>query len=325
MLVKELDLNLSMLDQEQAWYSILLEPIFLRRTYRNPTRPDNIPGCKFFVGSDGVLFLKDFSTDETYTCVSAYSKIHHVSYSQALKELYHNVCRTTPIQSIKLTKIKTLSVGINIVEKEFSNEDIEYWGRLGLTINDLIVDQFSVKSLESYSFSYIDKEGSKPNTKRFYPSDLAFAYCGQYTGFKLYFPQRNKMSGKFRNSLKDNEVFYKVRNANNLIITKSHKDFLILNKMIKESGLAWSVTHVQSESTIPIRDEFNYDGNVVTLLDNDKAGIIASEKFKESYPHAIIEYIPVDKAKDLSDFITNYSYREAYKFINSLLIKHYVI
>lgn len=323
MLLKELELDLSMLDQELAWYSIMLEPIALRKMYRNPTRPDNTPGCKFFLNPDGHLFLKDFSTDETFSCVSAYSKIHHIPYNRALKELYHNVCRTTPIQTIKLDRLKPSNVGIDIVEREFTKEEIAYWSRLGLSVEDLVVDQFSVKALESYTFTYSSEE--KKGSRKCYPSDMAFAYCGDYSGVKLYFPERNKHSGRFRNSLKDNEVFFKVRSLDNIIVTKSHKDFLILNKMIKESGLPWSVTHVQSENTIPLRDEFNFNGNVVTLLDNDAAGIKASEKFKEKYPYALIEYIPKEKGKDLSDYITNYSYKEAYKFINSLLIKHYVI
>lgn len=312
-----------MLDQELAWYSIMLEPIALRKLYRNPTRPDNTPGCKFFLNPDGHLFLKDFSTDETFSCVSAYSKIHHIPYNRALKELYHNVCRTTPIHTIKIDRLKPSNVGISIVERDFTQNEIEYWAKLGLSKEDLTVGQFSVKAVESYTFTYSseDRQGSR----KYYPSDMAFAYCGEYEGLKLYFPERNKHSGKFRNSLKDYEVFYKIRSSDNLIITKSHKDFLILNKMIKESGLPWSVTHVQSENTIPIRDDFNYNGNVITLLDNDVAGVKASEKFKEKYPHALIEYIPKEKGKDLSDFITNNSYKEAYKFISSLLIKHYVI
>lgn len=325
MLLKELDLDISMLNQELAWYSILLEPIKLQRAYRNPTRLDNHPSCKLFISSNGDLLLKDYSNNETYNCVLAYSKIHHISYRQALSELYFNVSRTTPIQTIKIEKVKPTDIGISIVEKPFTEQDENYWSNLGLTKDDLVVDSFSVKSVESCTFTFTDKESSKSSSKTLYPSDLAFAYVGNYNGLKLYFPERNKAVGRFKNTLKDFEVFFKIRSTTNLIITKSHKDFLILNKMIKESGLDWSVTHVQSESSIPIREELNYEGNIVLLLDNDNAGIQASERFKSKYPHAILEYIPVEKGKDISDFITNYSYKEAYKFISSLLIKHYVI
>ena len=334
MTLKDIELmktcNVTLLDQEDIWTLILGEVVNLNNSYRNPTRTDNSPGCRFVV-KDGVLFLKDFSTGEALNCVKAYSKIYGIAkYIDAYKELYVRKlkCKSVVRPKIDLsqnsTPVGTSSIQILIEERPFNKFDEMYWAKAGLSLSDLKSERFRVVRVDSYTFVFENNSVNKSKTIYLSDSensiDTCYAYLYETGRAKLYFPFRSKGSSRFKSNLNENMVYEEIRNPKEWIITKSHKDFLLIRKMVLELKLDVSVTHVQNEGSFPKRKEW-LDCDFLVLFDNDEAGIKASQSFQSYYKKSAIEFIPNEKAKDLSELVANTSYEEAKAFLESIYQK----
>ena len=280
------------IDQFAAWSYILHESVDLKRQYINPTRTDKSPGCKFMV-KNNELVLMDFSKGTGMNCGQAYMKIHNVGYLDALKSLYMITKKGTFIKNIDLKILeKVKNCTIQITPKSYTKKFLTYWGVLGVSEDQLKRESTRVYEVKSYSLKF-------EYNKTYYPSDLVFAYKGQ-DGFKIYFPERDKP--RFKSSLTESDVWQVVRNPGKWIIAKSHKDLLALESLTQDTD--FSIGMVQNEGSYPKVKEWQSAHLLYTLFDNDNAGILAGERFREFYLNAVNWTIPKELGfKDITDYI----------------------
>ena len=268
-----------------CWEFLLHEAVVFGKFYRNPMRPDKNPGCKFFRSGNVILF-HDHSRGKTYNVIKACSILYNIGYWQAAELLLNQVHQGVAMK-VKPVE-KQINCSIEVTPKTYTKEFLEYWSELGVTESQLKRLDTKVLQVESYKIT-------SGVTKTYYPNDLVFAYQGQ-KGYKLYFPNREKP--RFKSSLDKEDVWEVINNPNKWIVTKSHKDMLVIESLLEDTDFSFS--HVQSEGSFPIRDYWEDAWELYILMDNDKAGIEAAEKMKQHYMNANIIFL---SAKDASDLI----------------------
>ena len=207
---------------------------------------------------------------------------------------------------------------IELVTRPWNNLDAKYWGQFGVNLNFLNthfvypVDQF-----------YINRS-TNPIPKYFYDknkTDLCYGYVlGQdkrgIVNVKLYFPNRNKKTEvKFitNSNTIEGVINLELDNYDVIIITKSTKDRLSLEcylKSINHSSLYGGST-LESKAigvvNIPhetyklrqieydwLRSKLNRNGFLISLMDNDRTGLMEAVILKNDY-----DIIPIIIPKEL--------------------------
>jgi hypothetical protein len=309
MRLRETKLSFEHINQVRVWESILMSDVSLRKMYRNPTRIDKHPGCRFMY-RDNNWVLMDFSKNSGMNCVQCLMKQHGISYYEALKMAYRLAGTSGNFFSTKLETVEKRETkkGIITIVPKTDQKFLDYWKSLGVKKSQLQREStlvFCVQKLE-IKFEY---------KKIIYPNDLCIAYKGE-DGYKIYFPEREKP--RFKSSLSEEDVWSVTNNPDKLIVAKSHKDLLVIESLL--SGTDWSFSMVQNEGSFPKKKGWENILNLVSFFDNDNAGKAASEKFKEHYINAqSIEIDPTFKCKDISDFVLKYGVTEAKTYLLSLL------
>jgi hypothetical protein len=268
-----------------CWEFLMHESVTFGKLYKNPFRVDKKPGCKFFRSGNVILF-HDHSRGKTYNVITACSIIYNLSYREA-SELLLNQIQSGVVMKVKPAETQ-VTCGIEVVSKKYTKEFINYWENLGVTVSNLERLETRVLQVESYKIT-------SGVTKTYYLADLVFAYQGQ-KGYKLYFPEREKP--RFKSSLDKEDVWEVINNPKKWIITKSHKDMLVIESLLEDTDFSFS--HVQNEGSFPKRDYWEDAWELYILMDNDKAGHIAAERMKDYYLNANIIFL---SAKDASDLV----------------------
>lgn len=307
MTLRETKLSFEHINQVRVWESILLTDVSLKKMYRNPTRLDNHPGCRFMY-KDNNWVLMDFSKNSGMNCIQCLMKQHGISYYEALKMAYRLAGRSVNFTSFVKEKKEPKKGVITVTPRTFDQKFLKYWKSLGVTKAQLQRESTQVFSLQKVEIKFDYK-------KILYPNDLCIGYKGQ-EGYKVYFPEREKP--RFKSTLSEEDVWTVINNPNKLIIAKSHKDLLVIESLL--SGTDWSFSMVQNEGSFPKTKGWEKVSNLVSFFDNDNAGKAASEKFKQHYINAqSIEIDPTLKCKDISDFVLKYGITEAKAYLLSLL------
>jgi hypothetical protein len=287
--------KLEELDALACWEFLFNQPIRFGQHYCNPMRSDKSPGCKFFQVSGTVLFV-DHSTKVTYNIGTAAAELYGCSYAEALQRLYLKVGVSKRTYELR----EDIRCKIEVVSKPYSKRFLEYWEKLGVKEWQLKREKTEVVEVESFKIKW-------ESSKTYYPNDLVFCYKGK-EGAKLYFPFRKKP--RFKSSLKENDVWEIRKNPDWWVITKSHKDVLVLESILEGTPYEdFSITHVQSEGSCPKNKDWKNATRLITLLDNDGAGRKASDKLKEEYLNAELRFLISDK--DISDLINLVGYEKA--------------
>lgn len=236
---------------------------------------------------------------------------------------------------------------IEIVTRPWNNLDAKYWGQFGINLNFLNthfvypVDQF-----------YINRT-INPIPKYFYDkdkTDLCYGYMlGQdskgIVNIKLYFPNRNKKTEvKFITNSNNIEgiINLELDNYDAIIITKSTKDRLSLESYLSNCNRSILYGEAQQRTrqigiiNIPhetyklkqteynwIRSKLSPNGLIISLMDNDRTGLMEAIMLKNNY-NIIPIIIPKEyEVKDFAELRSKYSIN----IINQLTIKtiNYII
>lgn len=230
---------------------------------------------------------------------------------------------------------------IELVTRPWNNLDANYWKQFGVSLNFLNthfvypVDQF-----------YINRS-INPIPKYFYDknkTDLCYGYVlGQdskgIVNIKLYFPNRDKKTGvKFITNSNNIEgiINLELDNYDAIVITKSTKDRLSLESYLNSCSKAILYGESQQETkqigviNIPhetyrlkqieydwIRSKLKSNGLVISLMDNDRTGMIEAVMLKNDY-NIIPIIIPKEyEVKDFAELRSKYSI----DIINNLTIE----
>lgn len=326
----------------------------------SPIREDNHPTCGFRYNNTGMLKFRDFAGYFWGDCFDAValviSKAYNINYDisnkkdfiQVLKHIsltFKNIINNEETDPNIITKInegisklrKDKPV-IDLVVREWNKEDISYWNNFGITIQDLNIN--FVYPIEQY---YINRK-QNPEPKYFYDSkDPCYAYYlgrgnDNINNYKLYFPKRTKDShNRFICNCNHLEGILNLseREYTYIIITKSTKDRIALFRAIKyysslyrEENIKIGVINIPHE-TYKLRDiEFSWlqdklinNGEIVTLMDNDRTGMIEALYFKKTFNFKAILIPKTYGAKDFAELMSKLPINKICELIKSTIKK----
>lgn len=238
--------------------------------------------------------FKDFSSGEGGSAYDLVCKMYDLTFSQAIKKIvsdYTEVKLKGEEHIVEIVPENPFRVEKFEVRSWIQNDAI-YWKQYGISRKQL--EKYNVKPLKSYRMS----NGKK--TIDFEPKLLSYGYFSMDgTLYKIYSPKNPKRKFfKLADHVQGIEQLDYV--ADILVICSSLKDAMCLDAM----GFKLEVIAPDSENTM-IKPHYidllkrKYK-KIITLFDNDEAGIKAIERYKETYG---INGCFYPTAKDISDAV----------------------
>lgn len=290
-------------------------------------RNDKQPTCAFYKNSKGDIIFKDFRPGSVNgNFITIVMHIYQCDYVKALKIIANDFGIVTnprlekhpPIKTYQNEEIEEISKSIIQVEiKEFSKEELEWWGKHG--VNKLQLDKFKVYSVKSVFLNgtYFCSSNEK---------SFAFGYYGGKDSsglelWRIYFPQRRSfrfLSNWSSSMLQGGKQLPK--HSDHCIIGKSLKDVMTLhNGNITAISPCSETVLISNNVYNKLKTKFS---NLLYFSDNDLAGVKSAHKYKKEYPELRCIFLKRKYAKDISDFHKKYGairFIEACEEINNIL------
>lgn len=285
----------------------------------NPLRDDRDPSLGFMTTMDrqtALYKLKMYDWADPYyrgDCFDLVGKLRHLNCNKSLdfiticKDIIYSMkSKTLQHDVIPLSKSTTESfTHIHIEPRLWSKNDIDLWNSFGLPFNEIKHLIFPLK--RSFNSNFCDYT--------YQEDDPGYAWITGYydnkTLYSLYFPNRTGKDS-FKPRFKKNNKFYplecihELRPADILVITKSYKDKLLINKLLPriEKKHTIQVSNFTSESIV-LSDTFVlklYDifPVIVTNTDFDYTGLHTSGEHKRRY--GMLRFIPTNGRYRTYDF-----------------------
>jgi hypothetical protein len=273
------------------------EEVEVGRCYSSRLRKDTSPSTGFYVSKSGKLIYHDFSTGEKYDSINYVMKLFDLDYFQALNKIKDDFkLEGEGKLSVDKPKKPVKKVAdISVIPREFTDNDIAYFGRYNISRFELVKN--NVHSIDTLILN-----GKFIKTR---DNELKFAYILDDEYVKVYSPY-SKI--KWLSTVPLNKPFglkelpYK---DDKLIITKSLKDKIVLNKFFTD------VIALQNESSASLGlDTIEYlrsrYRDIYINFDNDKPGVRASAYYEENFGFKPL-VVPIEyNVKDFSDFVDEY-------------------
>ena len=275
---------------------------------------DKTPSFCIYVNETIMQYkFKDFSTGKNGNKVDLVKSIFNIEYPEASRKIvkdYNMFVKTNGVQKIDF-KPESKWVINYIKERSWTITDKKYW--LSFRIGKTILDEFNVKPIEYYT---LVKENSNKVENLRCGSKWCYGYFDKNGEvYKIYQP----FSKKYK--------FYKAKSyLQGIDQLKFNKPYLVICSSLKDAlclkGMGYNVEVLapDSENTIikphiieHLKKKYK---KVITLFDNDQAGLEAIEKYKNLYGlHGCV----LSMSKDISDAIKNYGLNEVHAILKPLL------
>lgn len=283
-------------------------------------RNDPTPSCSIRNYGKKVIY-KDFGENESYDCFSYIMRKYNVKYMEALEIIYNDFKPVIPFRNKLNFKEKQQTDTTHIIKIKTRNieaNDLEFWSKYNINID--ILQKFQV-----YPIKYYISNSNESFFIRYPTPGYSYAY---YFGknsdgneeYKIYRP----FSGdrKWRSNCTKETILGLLQLpqvGNLLIITSSLKDVMSLYSI----NCRYNAIAPQSETTIisadiieKLRKRFC---TIVTLMDNDEAGLKSMIKYKELYGFNNIILSKKLGAKDPSDLIKLHGINELQNFMRDAI------
>lgn len=306
----------SKVSQETLMYTYYGQPV-KKGLFRSRVRNDDKPTVAYYRNHKGRLIIKDFGSDYCGDWVYVVMQKYNCGYYKALNIVASDLGlipqQDQPSIEIKYstTKLDDRSDAIIRVEiKEFSQNELEWWGTYGITKE--LLDKFHV-----YSCKNIFLNGNLFHLYK--KNQLVFGYFGGIRGgierWKIYFAgnKRYKFIGNWKSIYI--QGYHTIPTTGEWIcLTKSMKDCILLYSLgipaIAPNSETCYLTDAQHSKIIK---RFT---KVAILWDNDYAGIYNLNKIRKSHPELYPCWINRSlDAKDISDFYKKYGRDRTLKLI----------
>ena len=253
--------------------------------------------CLF--AKDGKYYFKDFSTGKGGSAIKFVQELFNEDFyksSMRVVEDYNRFILMNNGTQHKLSEFKVHSryKVTSTTVRPWIIQDKNYWQDYG--ISSKLLDKYNVKPLESYK---MDKEEDGEEKSLEIKGLFIYGYFKQDgTLYKVYQPKvKEHKFIKVGSYLQGSE---QLENHPYLIICSSLKDLLV----VKSMGLSIDVIAPDSENTTIKKETIEHYQSqykkVVTMFDNDEAGINAMKKYKEVYN---LDYVYFDLEKDVADAV----------------------
>lgn len=330
-------------DEFKLFKHYFLPSLELGKKYSAPYRDDKHPSFSVFAANRGTnkYMWKDHSTGESGNVFKLIMFLYDVDYFTALAMVNRDFnlgldedrVETINVDgarqkvnqvTVQLSKSTRTEVSdIQIVKKEWTEDTLHYWkSRYDLNL----------EYLQHYNVHSVDRVYLNGNQiMGHFPANPIYAYSFLEEGeirYKIYKPLEPNKQYKFLGNTSSKTIQGYEQLKTNFVpvddiifITSSLKDVMVLRK------LGWFAVAPNSETT----DISGYIINeiqpwtteeVVLFYDNDETGINFAENMCNKLPNNISGYIHIPQefeAKDISDFVEIYGYKEARILIESLL------
>jgi len=292
------------------------------RSFLSEFYNDTKPSCRIVVSSTGGLYYTDWGTGDyfkafdyvkyKYACANIHEVINIIANDFGLKKAQLNMdpklLVANDLENEKPVFIKSKTT-IRIVKKPFNLTDANYWNSHGISLETLI--KFNIFSC---SHVFVEKGGNHwliEATK----SNPVYAY--EFNGlYKIYRPLGKKEEKWLTNAGSDVLQGYNQlpEKGELLILKKSLKDVLAYHE------LGYTAVALQAETNMLSEELFKelsmrFD-KIIINFDNDKQGIISTEKLSDQYQ---LKFFIIKEAKDLSDWIKKEGLDKVEKEIKKLL------
>jgi mannose/fructose/N-acetylgalactosamine-specific phosphotransferase system component IIB len=238
--------------------------------------------------------FKDFSSGEGGSAYDLVSKLYNLNFKEALYKIMTDYTRLKALgieDQVEIVPQKAYTIETYEVRNWIEN-DAKYWSQYGISRKQL--ERYSVKPLKSYRMNNGEK------TLNFTPSIITYGYFSMTgTLYKIYSPKNPKR--KFFKVADHIQGIEQLKYESEiLVICSSLKDAMCLDAM----GFKLEVIAPDSENTTikpmyidVLRRRYK---KIITLFDNDEAGIKAIERYKTELG---INGCFYPTAKDISDAV----------------------
>lgn len=277
---------------------------------------DKTPSMCIFL-KDGKYYYKDFSTGRGGTAIKLVQELFKEDFNKARIRVIEDYNRFVLLNNGTQHKITEFRVHskykvTSTKTRKWNIQDKNYWEKYG--ISSYLLDEYNIKPLHSYKME--KEEGGELKSLEI---DGLFIY-GYFkqdgTLYKVYQPKvKEHKFIKVGSYLQGSEQLSKQKF---LLICSSLKDALV----IKSSGIIIDVIAPDSENTMikkEIIEHYQKDyKKVITLFDNDEAGINAMKKYKEQYN---VDYVYFDLEKDIADAVKMHGQSKVFNKLIPLINK----
>lgn len=287
----------------------------LNKPISSPLRVDNNPSWSLYVSKSGQIMWKDFGTSKSGNVITFVREIFNLTHKSAINKIYDDLVRNKGLRKSNSKKPNVSNYEkkrIIVNKRRWSNTDTKYWKQYFLTREDLY--KFNAYPIITY---WIKANGEYKQSPYFYAdNDPMYAYR-VFNSYKIYRPLQSKKY-KWRTNMSNYDIFgfeQLPHKGRRLIITKSLKDIMVLNK------LGYNAISPQSEGVdIPkeiidnLKFRFKY---IYILYDNDEQGINSSKQLAKKYNLVRLELGTIEK--DISDYVKAHGIKDAKKLIKKCL------
>lgn len=262
----------------------------LKAQYSIVNKNERTPSLWFYYNEMlGDWFFKDFSSNEHGGPVKYLALRDNISFDEARRIIRNLDCRSynRTIPQIK----KANEYRYDIVK--YNDDDIRYWARYYIDKSMLIkhnvypIINFSINNFvfDNRWIGYFNNRG-----------ELIQVYAPANSIYNTY--DKKKIM-----TIKPNSIYYLNNHTENLIITKSKKDMIVLDMLFgkKFSYVAWTAESIKIENDIRFMMLRSKYKNVFINYDNDTVGL---KKIKDLAKYNVKPLI-VREYKDISDYICN--------------------
>jgi len=280
------------------------------RSFLSEFYNDTKASCRVLQSASGGLYYKDYGNGDyfhpfdyvkyKYSCNSMHEVLNIVANDFGLKKIRLNMdpklLISNALEAERPKYVKKLT-NINIVTKNFTLADFEYWNQYGIDFETL--NKYNVHSC---THVFINK-GNTHYVLEYSRANPIYAYEFKSGLYKIYMPLTIKPNPRWFSNVDSRTLqgFSQLPDTGDLlIITKALKDVMCYYT------LGYNAVALQAESNkldIEIFNELKCRfKKVICNFDNDDEGKNATKNMVENFN---IDYFYIDEAKDLSDKIKN--------------------
>lgn len=281
---------LAKVTEEDIFEHYLGVPCVGKKFFCNPFREDKNPTCSFYFTHDGVIF-RDWQGWYKGGCFGLVQKVHNCTFREALERILDDMrLDQRPATVTTVARVVTKKKEFRIKRREWAEYDIAFWAQFGITLETL--EYFGVSPLYRV---WMDDDLAYTDSSR----KRGYAYHFVDYEYKLYFPGSER---KFWTNCNRLQGFAQLTPSTICVITKSMKDVMTLYGLGVVAVAPASENALVSDKIVAYLKE-HY--TVMILFDNDATGLQWGRANAEH--HNITDvYLPVEKAKDISDFRRDY-------------------
>lgn len=289
--------------------------------FSSPFRSDRHPSCRMFRGANGKLYMVDDTTKESWDFIQLVQAFENLKFMDALEFILdrflvrtHNLTVSPQVKEA-MRKIKeTEYADIRFQPRKWHKAEYKYWQDLGVSRETL--RKFHVYAAEKIqvNFETVYTAGDV---------STVFVYKLEPSKYQIYFPFRPKGKKFLCNTNAILGIDQVNWSADELIITKSMKDVIVLHEMGYNAIAPIGEGRILDKENL---DAYDYAfGQVIIFNDFDLQGITSSIYYRMKYDFPCV-FLTDGKfgtinytQKDPADLVKHYGFDNAKKMIDHVI------